>query len=490
MRKIIEAFLFCCVFAIKGSVGQEAVMLEMEKVIALARTSNLAARRAMVERQNARWNMLIHRANLRPQLLLEATLPDYSHSMMPVTQSDGAVVLKPVSLSRSGAALKLKQPVAAWGAEFFVNTNLFRYDNFRLSDVSYGSIPVEAGVTMPLFGYRDLLWEKRLAPLEFHEQARMSDWNIEISVMRAIELFFDYLIDRHNYQRAGKNSVMNQELYRITCEKYERGTVSHDDVLQIRLMMINAVSREEAERVAAENSLMRLLSHLSLEIHGEVLPVIPVTQPQIMVDGQYALQLAHGNNPNKWAFQRQLMEAQRDRALVKGGTGLSGQLFASIGLTSSFEKPAQYGVEQDGHALVQVGITVPIIDWGRTRSARKQAAVNEELVNTMVLQQKADFDREVLSLANITSMLNNRLETVMLADTIANHRWEIAHNRFLAGDISVMELNLAQQENDMASYSRLTCLRDFWVSYHKLCAMTLYDFIDNKPLWHDEADLN
>jgi len=68
------------------------------------------------------------------------------------------------------------------------------------------------------------------------------------------------------------------------------------------------------------------------------------------------------------------------------------------------------------------------------------------------------------------------------ADTIAQKRYEVARQRYIAGKISVTDLNLANTERDLARRDYLASLRSFWINYYNIRKITLYDFREDRPI--------
>ncbi len=477
-RVIINAIFILAV--IQSSFSQ--VVLELDDIVRISRCDNLSARKAWVEKKNAYWNWQIHRSNLRPQLRLDSRLTDFTKGVTPVNQEDGSIEMKTVNQNSTSANIALLQPIPVIGAEIFMNSYLFRFDNFSDKTYSYSSQPLEIGIQMPVFQYSKLKWDKIINPVIYLESKKEYNRQIELSAYNSVVMFFQNLSDRHDWIMAGTNMKSNSELYRISEEKYNMGQISRDELLQVKLMMVNSRKSLKAAQVRMENSALRLLTHLSLTDITEFTPVAPGTIPNISISPQKAIEYALNNNPESTAFKRRLLEADENVAKTKGATGVTGNLFATIGYGSNFDELSHWNDDLNQHASLQVGISIPILDWGRTHAARKQAGMNRELEETSVLQEQIDFEKEIITLVNVVEMLKENIHVVIEADRIAQERYEIAYNRFLAGDISVLELDNAQKEKDLASRDLLATKGEFWVNYYQLRMITLHDFINNITL--------
>ncbi len=458
------------------------VILSLDEVVEIARTENLSARKAFVSQKNAYWNWQIHRSNLKPQLKLDTQITDFSKGVTPVSQEDGSIAIKTINQNSSNANLSLLQPLPFIGAEVFMSSYLYRFDNFSSKTHSYSSQPLEVGIQLPIFRFNQLKWDKRIEPVLYVESQKEYDRNLEMSAYVAVDMFFRNLSDRHEWTMANANMEMNTELYRITEERFNQGQISKDELLQVKLMQVNAKKSLKAAQVRMENSALQLLTHLSLGEIDNFQPSIPPSIPNVEIVSEEAIKYALEHNPESLAFKRRLLEADQEVARVKGATGVNGSVFATVGYGSNFDELPQWNEDLNQHASVQVGLSIPIIDWGRTYAARKQASMKKELEETSVLQEQIDFEKEIISLVNVVDMLKENIEVVKEAEMIAQERYEIAYKRYMAGDLSVLELNMAQSEKDFASRDLLSAKGSFWVNYHRLRMITLYDFVNQKAL--------
>ncbi len=80
-------------------------------------------------------------------------------------------------------------------------------------------------------------------------------------------------------------------------------------------------------------------------------------------------------------------------------------------------------------------------------------------------------------------MLREQLALVREADQIAQERYQIAKDRFVLGDLSITDLNLAIQEKDRAKRDYVTALRLFWDAHYTLRTLTLYDFEKHQKIF-------
>ena len=201
--------------------------------------------------------------------------------------------------------------------------------------------------------------------------------------------------------------------------------------------------------------------------------------PDFEVDEEIALAYAQANRSEAIGFERRKLEAASQIAQAKGRTGPQADLFARFGLTNSTVRDAPVGDLYDGpkdQQIVQLGFQIPILDWGRRKSAVKTTEANQKLVEYLVDQDFIQFDEEVLTQVRQFEMLKEQIKITRVADDIAQRRYNITKSRYNIGKISITDLNLAQTEKDEAKQNYIQSLREYWEAYFNLRRLTLYDF--------------
>ncbi|MBT3302867.1 MAG: hypothetical protein HN921_02875 [Bacteroidetes bacterium] len=58
----------------------------------------------------------------------------------------------------------------------------------------------------------------------------------------------------------------------------------------------------------------------------------------------------------------------------------------------------------------------------------------------------------------------------------------MSKHRYLIGKIDITDLNLAQEEKDMARKNYISTLRLYWDSYFEIRRLTLFDFLKNERI--------
>ena len=105
---------------------------------------------------------------------------------------------------------------------------------------------------------------------------------------------------------------------------------------------------------------------------------------------------AYANRSDAIAFVRRIAEARRDVSKAKGDNGLNATLTAQLGFSKSDATLSKVYRSPQDQQQVQLIFTIPILDWGRSRSREKTAEANLQFTQYAVEQDKQIFTRKLL----------------------------------------------------------------------------------------------
>ncbi len=377
----------------------------------------------------------------------------------------------------------LTQNVGPTGGQFFANTQLRRVDNFLDNSINYTSNPGQIGYRQPLFRYNDLLWQRKIAPLQYEESRREYLESLENISVVATRFFFDLLLEQINLEIALKNQANNDTIYKIAEGRYNLGKISEDELLQLELTLMNANQAVSQARLNLETSTLRLKIFIGLTDNQRIQLVRPDNIPEHIVDEEMAISEARSNRQSMIGFKRRMLEAERDVARAKGENGLNADIIARYGISgASLTRVGDSYTNTLPQQTLEISFAIPVMDWGRTKSIRKTAQANYEYTQNVVAQDELNFVQEVFTQVKQYEMLKEQLKITRKSDEIAQKRYDISKNRYLIGKIAITNLNIALQEKDQAKRDYVKSLNDFWVSYYTLRKLTLYDFERNQVI--------
>jgi outer membrane protein TolC len=117
-----------------------------------------------------------------------------------------------------------------------------------------------------------------------------------------------------------------------------------------------------------------------------------------------------------------------------------------------------------------------------------QAQANKQLVEYTVEQDIINFEQEIFTKVKNFAMLRDRLKITELSDEVADKRYEISLRRYQNGNVTITDLNIAQQEKDQNRRAYIQSLRDYWTAFYEMRQLTLYDFEFRQLLYNPDAD--
>jgi outer membrane protein TolC len=483
---------FFCFTAYQSNSQEKQLKLTLDEVIALAKEQSYDALIAKHTYLGSYWQYRTYRSGLLPNIDLSTNLLNYRNSIDVFTNEDGDNYFYQEQNS-SDVNISVNQAVPFSGGSIFMQSNLGRLDNF-LADSSqispqFSSTPISVGFRQPLFSFNNLKWERKIEPVKYEEAKRKYIEALEQISLRAINNFFDLALAQINLEIAKVNFNNNDTLYKIANGRFNIGTIAKNELLQMELNFLNSRSELERAKLDLEIREFQLQSFLGYNELVNIELLIPQETPSAVVTYDKTISLAQQNNPSVLSFDRRLIEAEREVARAKSQNRFQADLYTSYGLTDQGDKVPEVYKELDNSLLINVGVSVPILDWGMGRGLVKIAKSNQEVINASVIQDKIEFEQNIYLKVREFNIQQTQFDIAAKADTIAMSKYEVTKQRFLIGKIDVLELNIALTEKDSKRRGYIAALRNYWRNYYTLRQLTQYNFIENKPLVADYEEL-
>ena len=459
--------------------AQTEYRLTLPEVVGIARSESPDVKLAQTRRDNSLWRYRSFRADFKPQVTLDATLPGLNRSIDAIVLPDGSEDFVSRALMRNAVNVSLFQPLAATGGSVFLRTGLRRLDVFATEagpgSVSYLSTPVSLGFVQPLRTYNDLRWRGRIEPLRYAESQRAFTEDQEQAAATAAELFFDLLVSQLSLEAARKNQTNADTLYRISQGRYSVGRIAETDLLQIELSVMNANAALASANLNAQTANEALRSFLGITTDADFQLITPDGIPAVTVDPDRAVAHALEHRSDVISYERRLLEADAELDRARKNNGFQIDVEGQIGLSGTGKG---LGEAYDGlidQEVVTLGLRVPILDFGKARSRIEVARSNQDLERLNVAQERISFERRVRLQVRRFGLLRDQIILADRAYEVARRREDITRQRYLIGKLSVTELNLSVRELDEARRQYLNSLRNFWVAYYELRRLTLLD---------------
>ncbi|UPK69403.1 TolC family protein [Chitinophaga filiformis] len=490
MIKIPILFTFCGLFTCTVTCAQQT--LSLQGVVQQAQQQSPSYYKARSSALNSLYAFRYYVAGRRPQLRLQATnSSSFLGNIESIRQPDGTYAFSRSSYSFTFTSLIAEQVVPFTGGLLSVATNLQRNDVFDpTSGISYLSTPFSVNYSQPMLLYNPYRWDARIQPLLYEESKKQYVEALEKTGLEASGYFFDALMAQQQELILQQNVANTDTLYRISKGRFELGKIAENELLQIELNLLNARNNLEQATLSKEIAYRQLTQFLSLPKGSTVQVALPDTVPSLQIPLDVAQREAQDNRQAVLAFRRQRLQAEQEVAEARGNNSYQLNLSANFGQArqGTSIKNAYGGGNLQQNQLLSVGISIPIIDWGKARNRVRQAKANQELIEVDIQQQERNFEQEIYLQTQQFNIQQKLLQSAAKADTIARQRYEITKQRYYIGKISITDLNLAQQEKDLANQNYINALRSFWTSYYTVRLLTLYDFEKSQKIKYEFAE--
>ena len=470
--------------------GQETITEELtfDEVIQLAQEQSPDAIMAKHQFRANYWEFRTYKADFRPSLFLNSRFPNYNSIYREIYGGDSVYYAK-YRTNNSILDLSLNQNVPFTGGRLSVESNLRRLDVFTDDDhnYSYSSVPVTIKYSQPILFYNEFKWQKKIEPLKYEEAKKKYISSLEDVSIKAVNYFFDLALAQQNLQVAKLNYSNADTLYQIATGRYNIGTIAENELMQMELSVLNAGSSINSSLVDLEIRKFRLRSFLGFNETVNLKLIIPKEIPELTVDVSQALEISRQNNPDIIAFERQLIEAERDVAKARSNKGLQASVEANVGYNKQADELKDVYLNPEDQQVINFGLNIPIMDWGLGKGRYKMAQSSQEVIRTTVEQARTDFVQSVYLNVMQFNLQDDQLLIAVKSDIIAQKRYDMTKQRFLIGKVDVLDLNVSLSEKDVAKTNYISALRKYWSNFYNLRRITLYDFIKDKSL---EADFD
>ena len=489
--KLLVLPVVLCIFFFQLSLGQEEIEIGLEEVIKVAQGEAPIALIAETRLQNNYWRYQSFLGGFKPQLTFEAG-SNLNRSFNAIALPDGTEAFVDRAFITTQSGIRLGQRIAGTGGFVFAGSQIERIDLFGNSlnkgNQSYLTAPFFIGINQPLFQFNPFKWQQKVQALDYEESKKQYVEEKEQIAYNAVDLFFNLYIAQLNLQEAKRQKIYTDSLYQISQGRFEVGRIAETDLLQIELRSKNADTEEATQLLNYQSANEQLRNFLGMS--GSI--VFSLLDPPVLedytVEPVKALDLARRYRSLTTSFQRQMMQAEMELDEATKNSGVSVELNGYFGLSQTANTLSNAYRDPIDQERIGLTLRVPIADWGLSRAQREIAKSNLDLTRRTIEQENINFEREVLLRVQQFDLKKQQLDLSRRAFEVADKRVTIAKNRYQIGKIEVTDLNIALNEYETSRQSYFQALWALWTAHYEIRNLTLFDFINGKPL-RNEADL-
>lgn len=467
--------------------SQEIKKFTLEDVISIASKQSLDAFRNKNMYLASFWEYRYFKADRLPTLNLEATPFNFNRSMQKVYNYDeNRDEYKSREDMSSEIAVLLNQNVGLTGGRIFARSELNMSEKLGVDRISsYSSTPFSLGYSQNINGYNNLKWTAKIEPLKFEKAKKDFIQSKEELAIKATRRFFDLVDAQIEVNIATTNLANADTLYKIGTGRFQVGTVTQDELLNLELGFMNAQLALTRANLGLERARAQLNSFLGYDKNTKIECIIPTELPDLSINAEEAIAEAFNNNPDIINQQHRLIEEDRKVKQAKSQSGISGDLYALYGLNQNAEELGMVYKNPLDRQRLQIGVNIPVLDWGRRKGRLEMAESNREVVRISINQEKIDFEQNIVMNVLEFNLQADQVLNRAKADTVAQMGYDVTQQRFLIGKVDVTKLNLARNDQETARRAYINALRSYWNYYFTIRGLTLFDFEQNISLSED-----
>ena len=462
--------------------AQDTIKLTLDDAIYLAQTQSVNAAVALNELKTAYWEYRSFYADQLPEVNFTGTLPSYNNNYSLYQQQDGSYTYVQSNWLGMNGTVSINQNIALTGGKISLITALdFTRQLGQSAYNEYMSVPIGVTLTQPIFGVNNHKWNRRIEPVRYKEAKAAYIENTEGVRLSATAYFFNLLQARENLNIAQQNLSNAEKLHEVAIAKRKIGYISESELMQLELAALQAKGIVTEAQSNLNACMFQLRSFLALDEQSVLEAVLPESTPSLQITYRDVLNKALENNSFSKNILRRQLEADYAVATAKGNQR-NINLFASVGYTGKDQELRSAYQQLRGNQVVQVGVSIPILDWGKQKGQVKVAESNSEVIRSKIKQEEMNFNQNIFLLVENFNNQAGQLTIAEQADRIAEKRYSTAIETFMIGKISVLDLNDAQKSKDEAKLKHITELYKYWKYFYNIRNVTLYDFVKQTDL--------
>ncbi|MCI9607704.1 MAG: TolC family protein [Muribaculaceae bacterium] len=470
------SFILLIIASVSAAFGATPLQLTLEDAIARARAKSVDAAVALNELRSSYWEYRTYRAGLMPEVNFTATVPAYRKQYSSYMNAEGSYSFVPNNYLEMSGELSVDQKIWFTGGTLSLNTSI---DYLRqLSGDKYNqfmTIPVALTLRQPIFGVNTVKWDRKIEPVRYAEAKAQFLTETETVAMTTINYFFNLLMARENVDIATQNLANATKLYEVAKEKRAMGQISENDLLQMELNLLNANSDLTDCQSNLKSNMFTLRSFLDYGEDVELIPEAPAVVPVVDVTFADAIERALANNKFAKNLRRRQLEADYEVAKAKANMREI-NLFAQVGYTGTDHSFSQAYNHLKDNQIVEVGFSIPLVDWGKRRGKVKVAESNRQVVESRLRQETQNFNQDLFILVERFCNQQQQLQIADKASSIAQKRYNTNVETFLIGRISTLDLNDSQVKKDESRQEYINQLFRYWFYFYQLRSITLWDY--------------
>lgn len=468
--------------------GQSGIIgpriLSMEDVIRLAQENSISAMTNRNMFAASYWQYRSFRAQYLPSLNLNGSLANFNRSLITLQDYNTGMIRYAENYNMTNdLTLSIRQNIALTGGTLSLSTSLQRLDQFGPQrSINWYAQPIYLSYMQSLWGFNSLKWDKKTEPRNFEIAKRQYLENMEQVTISAADCFWNLNAARVSYENAMQSFEESKRLYKAAQTRFQMGTITRDNLLQLELKMLNDSLSIQSQKVSLRSAQNTLCSYIGYQEDTELTLTISYAIPDLTLNYDDVLEKALENSSFNISQEVQRIEADRSVAQAKANRGLSASVNARFGMSDDGETLGKAFTQLKDQEVIGVSFSVPILDWGQGKGRVQMAKAQAETTKSRLTQSLLDYRQDIMVRVMQFNNQRSQCEISRRAMEIAEESYQLALKNFGSGTMAVTDLNQLQSSRDNARTTYESNVRSFWSQYFNLRKTTLFDFISGTDI--------
>ncbi len=484
-----HSFFFLMVMIIQSHFmwgQQKEGFFHLEEILQLALINAPELKISNSSLQESQLSLELLQEQFKPQIFLDATLPNLSRSIQSITLPDGRDAFVNRSSMSNSMSLRVNYQLESTGGAIYAESSLNRLDILQTDQLDYSrnyfATPIALGITQPLFQFNEIKWQKEQGIL-LNQELTTQQYVIREEVLQnAITRYTKVFEAQLELELATQRLAETDSLFSIKQRLFNIGKATKVETLRLELELANNRQRLEQAEVDWEGQRTELCDYLGLD-HSEIKGLYPPPPEQYAtIDPDKARALALTNAYLLADINRRLRTAEMEIERAEKERGILFDISATVGLNNSTDQLESILRNMEDRQTITLGLSVPI-NSGKSRQLNQEIA-QEQLFREMtsIEVEKKDLVRTVTQDVAIYELLNKNITLNQQAMQVAQEVFELTRRQYLSGSLSYTELNVVTTERDQALLEYYRSILQANLKYHEIRRNCLYDFKTGKSL--------
>ena len=488
---VLSLSIICCLTTIKA----QTYHLSLEESIEIAKSGSYEIQLLLQDKIIAEHELKAATANLRTNLIMNLTLPQYTKTVQEWQDSTG-IYFFPIETLRGTGNLYLTQPLPTDGV-VYLTSGISSITDYR-TERRATTFNTRMGLSQPLnafWGYNSIKATLQSARLNY-ERSNKAFKRSELNLIYVVSSsFYDLLLTQKGAEIALMNLERQTEAYEISKNKFDAGLIREVESLQMEVDLAEAQNNYDMTKFnmqVATNSFKRLIG---LELDATVSLKSEMSNYSLIdVNPDKAVEMALSNRLEirereiQIELQQLQIERQKSQGLPLASLEASWEKIGVSNLYMSESFPSSVSSSwnnlNDRPLQYQVGLTVriPIIDWGRNKTLVRAAEARQKQNFFDKENEERSIEVDVRNLvANIQTTFS-RLQLLEKNVSVAERSYGITLKRYTDGDIDSQALALERTRLNTAQQNHLNAFVNYQLLLSDLTRKTFYDFENDRVI--------